>query len=210
MPIPPAFQYFSDPTLGGYQVTDYCPAFQSDFIDAKTNDMDCRDTKNADGISGTLFPEAYGEYHGSDSMCFENNGNFPICYRHQCDSDTRRVYFFVGESRYECDYDFQDISVPVPGDYTTNFKVWCPRLAVACPHLFCPNNCEGRGHCNWESPGGPKCECFDATDTTESCSESPFASPPDDDDDPNSACPIDRHWLKLMLLTAAVVLMTMV
>ncbi len=53
----------------------------------------------------------------------------------------------------------------------------CPRLSTACPDLFCPFNCAGRGVCNYENVGvngtvQPKCECFDKSDTSPGCSDS--------------------------------------
>ena len=53
----------------------------------------------------------------------------------------------------------------------------CPRLSTACPDLFCPFNCAGRGACNYNSVGvngtvQPKCECFDESDTSIGCSDS--------------------------------------
>ena len=53
----------------------------------------------------------------------------------------------------------------------------CPRLSTACPDLFCPFNCAGRGVCNYDSIGvnstiRPTCECFDKSDTSPGCSDS--------------------------------------
>ena len=53
----------------------------------------------------------------------------------------------------------------------------CPRLSTACPDLFCPFNCAGRGVCNFDFVGvngtkQPKCECFDESDTSPGCSDS--------------------------------------
>ena len=52
----------------------------------------------------------------------------------------------------------------------------CPRLSDACPDLFCPFNCAGRGVCNYETVVNgtvrPTCECFDPTDTSPGCSDS--------------------------------------
>lgn len=52
----------------------------------------------------------------------------------------------------------------------------CPRLSTACPDLYCPFQCAGRGVCNYDHTVNgtmqPKCECFDATDTSPGCSDS--------------------------------------
>lgn len=52
----------------------------------------------------------------------------------------------------------------------------CPRLSTACPDLFCPFQCAGRGVCNYDvTVNGtlrPTCECFDPNDTSPGCSDS--------------------------------------
>jgi hypothetical protein len=74
-----------------------------------------------------------------------------------------------------CEYDFQQHSVRVGGGLFET-TLTCPRLSQACPDLFCPFNCAGRGICNFANTFNntirPKCECFDTTDTSEGCSES--------------------------------------
>lgn len=76
---------------------------------------------------------------------------------------------------FTCEYDFQELSAKL-GAGTISATVVCPRLTSACPELFCPFNCAGRGVCNFASSGNgtnsPACECFDSTDTSESCSDS--------------------------------------
>ena len=52
----------------------------------------------------------------------------------------------------------------------------CPRISTACPDLFCPFMCAGRGTCNYSNTVNgtiqPKCECFDPEDTSPGCSDS--------------------------------------
>lgn len=52
----------------------------------------------------------------------------------------------------------------------------CPRLSTACPDLFCPFNCAGRGICNYDTIVNgtirPTCECFDKSDISPGCSDS--------------------------------------
>ncbi len=52
----------------------------------------------------------------------------------------------------------------------------CPRLSTACPELFCPFSCAGRGVCNFATTVNgtihPTCECFDPEDTSPGCSDS--------------------------------------
>lgn len=80
----------------------------------------------------------------------------------------------VGGKWFNCDYDFQKIDIDVTLAYPQTLT--CPRLSQACPDLFCPFNCAGRGVCNYaNSVNGtirPKCECFDPNDTSEACSDS--------------------------------------
>ena len=169
---PPAFQYFSDPNLGGLPQTDYCPVYELPYANKDGSELDCRDPQNSDDI---VTPD-FGEVFGSESMCFENSVGYPICYKHKCDSDARKLSIYVLNQEFECEEDFQEITPLLL--VATEFKIVCPRLATACPDMFCPLNCEARGNCNWDAPGGPKCECFDASDTSESCSKNnPLAGP---------------------------------
>jgi hypothetical protein len=195
---PPAFQYFSDPNLGGLPQTDYCPVYELPYDNKDGSELDCRDPQNSDD----LFTPAFGEVFGSESMCFENSVGYPICYKHKCDSDTRKLSIYVLNQEFECEKDFQEIT-PLP--LVTSFKIVCPRLATACPDMFCPLNCEARGNCNWDAPNGPKCECFDASDTSESCCGSNCGS--GDNGKTSSSGGFDlkmSYWLKKMVLMAAI------
>jgi len=74
-----------------------------------------------------------------------------------------------------CEFDFQKLDVRVGAGALPQTLV-CPRLSTACPDLFCPFTCAGRGTCNYaNSVNGtiqPKCECFDSEDTSPGCSDS--------------------------------------
>jgi len=75
-----------------------------------------------------------------------------------------------------CEYDFQQLDVRVGAGALPQTLV-CPRLSTACPDLFCPFNCAGRGVCDYDfiSVNGtkqPRCECFDEGDTSPGCSDS--------------------------------------
>jgi hypothetical protein len=77
---------------------------------------------------------------------------------------------------HTCEYDFQEVNVRL-GEGLLPVTLICPRLAQACPELFCPFNCAGRGVCNYNFTDGngtvrPKCECFDTSDTSAACSDS--------------------------------------
>jgi hypothetical protein len=75
-----------------------------------------------------------------------------------------------------CSSDDQTIGVTVGGIVPFSQTLVCPRLSQACPDLFCPFNCAGRGICNYNNmvngTARPKCECFDETDTSLGCSDS--------------------------------------
>lgn len=74
-----------------------------------------------------------------------------------------------------CDEDFQKIEVRVGAGAIPQTLV-CPRLSTACPDLFCPFNCAGRGTCNFGNTVNgtlrPKCECFEDGDDSPGCSDS--------------------------------------
>ena len=92
-----------------------------------------------------------------------------------CVKDEMVLKINVRGEWFTCDSDFQQIIVRVgPGSLPQTLI--CPRLSTACPDLFCPFQCAGRGVCNYgASMNGtiqPKCECFDANDTSPGCSDS--------------------------------------
>lgn len=74
-----------------------------------------------------------------------------------------------------CEFDFQKLDVRVGAGAVPQTLV-CPRLSTACPDLFCPFTCAGRGICNYNNVVNgtiqPKCECFDTADTSPGCSDS--------------------------------------
>ncbi len=159
---PPSFQYFSNPKYGGFIQLDYCPVNALQFESKQFGELDCRNAQNTDD-----FNTVFGEQVGSDSLCFENTIGYALCHKHKCDLETRKLSVYLFDDWFECNHDFQEISPTIGG----TFKIICPRLAVACPEFFCPLNCEGRGVCKWNSNRDAKCECFDETDTSESCSK---------------------------------------
>lgn len=77
---------------------------------------------------------------------------------------------------FNSENDFQELEFVV-GQGLLPVTITCPRLSQACPDLFCPFNCAGRGICNYTAIDAnnrtrPKCECFDEEDTTAGCSNS--------------------------------------
>jgi len=97
------------------------------------------------------------------------------CFEAHCIYEEFSLKFYVGTNLYTCTSDFQVIQVSV-GGLSTPMRITCPRLSQACPDMFCPANCAGRGLCNFSaSVNGtiqPRCECFDKNDTSVGCSDS--------------------------------------
>lgn len=126
-----------------------------------------------------LFSEVYGE----DSMCIESlpddlggtTAGDGKCYRTACIKDEMVLKINVRGEWLACDYDFQELTVRV-GAGAVPLTLICPRLSQACPDLFCPFSCAGRGKCNYaHTVNGtvvPKCECFDPEDKSPGCSDS--------------------------------------
>ena len=115
------------------------------------------------------------EVYGSDSKCIPSTAGEALCYKTACVREDMALWINVLGEWIVCDYDFQRHNVRVGQGFLETTLI-CPRLAQACPDLFCPFNCAGRGICNYANTVNgtirPKCECFDANDTSLSCSAS--------------------------------------
>jgi hypothetical protein len=115
------------------------------------------------------------EVHGSESQCIPTNSGDGRCYRTACIKDEMVLKINVRGEWLTCQNDFQTLDVRVGAGALPQTLV-CPRLSTACPDLFCPFGCAGRGICNFaNSVNGtiqPVCECFDPTDTSPGCSDS--------------------------------------
>jgi len=164
------FSYFpNQPTQGGPRQADYCPLFGSTYAGLEPENLDCRDSDNADLIN------LYSEDYGSESMCYETSSGEGRCYRSKCVIDEFTLKVNVRGEWRDCQYDFQELNVKVlSGAISTT--ITCPRLSSVCPDMFCPVNCAGRGVCNFSNNINgtirPKCECFDPDDTSIACSQS--------------------------------------
>lgn len=166
--IPQPFQYFPNPRIGPWKLAqaDFCPT-------ASLRSVDCRATKNSN------FP---GEVFSPTSKCFNARvpslglDNFSLCLRTYCNPEEHALEIFVGNRKILCEYDGQVHQYPtgLPSNGATDI-IECPRYAVVCPHLVCPQNCAGRGICNFGAPR-PRCDCFDPTDFTPNCIETPYAA----------------------------------
>lgn len=109
------------------------------------------------------------EVFGSTSKCFETSSGEGRCYESACVKDEMKVKFNIRGEWHTCNYDFEVKTIQI--NNLQAVEVRCPRLSSACPDLFCPFNCAGRGICNYtNSP--PTCECFDKDDNSTACSDS--------------------------------------
>mmetsp|Transcript_3820 Transcript_3820/g.10026 ORF Transcript_3820/g.10026 Transcript_3820/m.10026 type:complete len:886 (-) Transcript_3820:158-2815(-) len=165
------YQYFKDDiTMGGPRQADYCPLFGSTYGGLEAAQLACTDIANADSLN------IYSEVYGRDSQCIPTDGGDGRCYRTACVKDEMVLRINVRGEWLVCEYDFQKLDVRVGAGALPQTLV-CPRLSTACPDLFCPFNCAGRGVCNYDFVGvngtnQPKCECFDDSDTSPGCSDS--------------------------------------
>ena len=138
--IPPHEQYFADPTLGGLEVSDFCPVV----VSAPQNS--CRDLQASSNSS-------IGEVKGRDSRCFMQNvlktglNGFSneaaargACYVvEKCRDEA--VTIKVGSTVVDCPYGSQ-ITVQGFAGY-----VLCPSSKMFCSNVPCPSLCYGRGVC---------------------------------------------------------------
>lgn len=164
------FQYFTDaPTRGGPRQSDYCPVFGSLYVDEETGGFDCSNPDHVPTVN------LYNEVYGDESKCIDTDGGESRCFKAACIKEDMQLKINVRGQWYTCEYDFQTHEVWL-GSGAIPTIITCPRLSDACPDLFCPFNCAGRGVCNFANVENgnvrPKCECFDTTDTTPGCSES--------------------------------------
>jgi len=169
--VPENSQFFPSPTLGGSRQADYCPVYGSVYGSGKkAEDLDCTNERNT-----PPFPNPFNEVNGENSKCLVSSSGEGRCYESFCVKEDMSFRFNVVGRFYKCEYDFQKHSIPIT-DGTLPHTITCPRLSAACPDLFCPFNCAGRGVCNYEHEVNgtkrPKCECFDENDKTEACSDS--------------------------------------
>jgi len=164
------FQYFNnEPSRGGPRQADYCPVFGSTYGGLDAEQLRCENPDHAGEVI-----QVNSEMFGRDSKCFETNSGEGRCYLAACVKDVMKVKFNVRSEWHTCDYDFQKMNVKVNNVQT--ITITCPRLSSACPDLFCPFNCAGRGTCDYKAMVNgtmtPKCVCFDENDQTPGCSDS--------------------------------------
>lgn len=166
----PQFQYFLEaPAQGGPRQADYCPVFGSTYAGLRADQLDCREPENADLLN------FYSEDFTPNSMCFETSSDEGRCYIAQCIMSDFVLQVNIRGEWHTCERDFQELSVKV-GSGAIATTLTCPRLSQACPDMFCPANCAGRGRCVFgQDVNGttrPRCECFDTSDTSPGCVDS--------------------------------------
>eukprot|EP00551_Chaetoceros_affinis_P011342 CAMPEP_0203677368 /NCGR_PEP_ID=MMETSP0090-20130426/27956_1 /ASSEMBLY_ACC=CAM_ASM_001088 /TAXON_ID=426623 /ORGANISM="Chaetoceros affinis, Strain CCMP159" /LENGTH=674 /DNA_ID=CAMNT_0050544241 /DNA_START=265 /DNA_END=2289 /DNA_ORIENTATION=- len=173
----PEREYFTNPYLGPATNThaDWCPTV------AKFSD------KSAECSDVTATKLDVIEFFGENSRCMEvsinSNAQTSLCIYAECDYEEKHFAFDVEGKTYSCAFGEDGKTVQViEGGKLFNFT--CPKLTQACPDMFCPAMCSGKGNCDWEALPMPICNCFDARDTTAGCFES---SPFDPMKDPNPA-----------------------
>lgn len=166
----PEFQYFpNNPAMGGPRQADFCPVFGQTYDTLISSQLDCTDGSNSPAVN------VYSEVYGEDSKCITSTAGTGLCYKTACVKRDMTLRINVLGEWHTCTEDFQEISITV-GQGFVRTKIICPRLSQACPDLFCPFNCAGRGVCDYTNTVNgtvfPKCNCFDSSDTSEACSDS--------------------------------------
>ena len=175
-PPPKHSQYFSDPNLGGPSQSNFCPVYGSPLLGYSYDDLSCANANNQEKFLKVF--NNYDEYYGNGSKCFETNTGSGRCYPTQCIRNPPSLQVLLKGKWYSCNYDFQEITLRSPSGLA-RLKydvVICPRLSSACPDLFCPVNCAGRGICDYEHTINgtiyPTCKCFNKSDSSAGCTES--------------------------------------
>ena len=104
--IPSKYQYFSDPNRGGFLAANFCPVVEGTNNLASYFQENCRY-----GIS-SYSPE-YSEVISENSFCFisslmpstslnPNIASRPICYKVECDKNTKKTIVYVRDSTFIC------------------------------------------------------------------------------------------------------------
>lgn len=168
-----SIRYFSDhPSWSASSAqADWCP------IPNIYAGIDCTDD------STSLEAVYHGERYGSGSRCINadfvrnaassNRLRWPACLPVQCNENTTTVT--VGGQ--ECEYDGQQHSIGLINSFSSSGIFICPKLTTLCPHFFCEGGCSAKGVCNYDLQP-PRCECLNASDTSENCSGAYGTRPP--------------------------------
>jgi len=163
-PVPEEYQYFNNKNLQpGLTRTDFCPT-------ANVGVVDCTDITHPTNTIGETF--------GEQSKCFNFKSKAPLkagatCLQSVCNISSRRLEILINDRKIECKEDFEEHEFLEMFGYV----IECPRLASVCPHFFCPDNCSGRGLCNFYHFAGPRCVCFNENDHTHGCYKTKIKAP---------------------------------
>jgi hypothetical protein len=121
-----------------------------------------------------------GEKNGPNSICVDVNRDRAICLQSFCNPGISRLQIQVLYGlNVTCMFDGQ-IHTLLGSSGSPNglpFQITCPKLSQVCPDIICPDNCSGRGQCNYdEETGTGHCKCFDSNDNTTGCYTSSLKS----------------------------------
>ena len=128
--IPKVFQYFDNLNYGGFYPANFCPVADSPYSEDDYYPSNCR-------YGSSSYSSEYGEIIGDSSFCFlssltpsSSNDNItsrPMCYKVECNRDTKQLVIYVGSSTFIC---------PTNGGITSGsgYKgiLTCPRYYDIC------------------------------------------------------------------------------
>mmetsp|Transcript_2411 Transcript_2411/g.3206 ORF Transcript_2411/g.3206 Transcript_2411/m.3206 type:complete len:703 (+) Transcript_2411:88-2196(+) len=121
------------------------------------------------------------EMFGSSSSCMDvsidSGPQTALCIQSSCDYDNEQFSFTVGATSYNCSLGDAGEVIEVVIDPVKKYEFTCPKLTQACPDMFCPSMCSGKGICDWDAVPKPICNCFDSNDNTPGCYESQVNAP---------------------------------
>eukprot|EP00545_Synedropsis_sp_CCMP1620_P006990 CAMPEP_0119032306 /NCGR_PEP_ID=MMETSP1176-20130426/41985_1 /TAXON_ID=265551 /ORGANISM="Synedropsis recta cf, Strain CCMP1620" /LENGTH=737 /DNA_ID=CAMNT_0006988717 /DNA_START=87 /DNA_END=2300 /DNA_ORIENTATION=- len=120
------------------------------------------------------------ERNGPDSICVDvTTRDRAICLESACNTAIGRLQMKVLYGlTITCQFDGQIHTLLGSSGFSNGlpFQIRCPKLSQVCPDLLCPDNCSGRGVCNYDTElESGRCECFDKKDNSTGCYNSTLA-----------------------------------
>ena len=122
--IPSEYQYFSDPQLGGYSSTNYCPVPYESHSDSSYFQRHCRYGTASESL----------EKMGESSFCFMSSiaesGSVttrPVCYEVSCDTSNNQIIITVGSQQVTCS---ADGTASIPSSLQGTIE--CPTYSELC------------------------------------------------------------------------------